>query len=123
MKKVYIIIGSILLVGLIGFGTVFAMNKLKAPKLNPDASDNASKQLSADELYSQAEAAFKDKKYDQAKELYMKAKDEYTKNPSDTSATRITDIDTQLNTIDMQQKYKDLELKNNSKPTLAPSGQ
>ena len=123
MKKVYIIIGSILLVGLIGFGTVFAMNKLKAPKLNPDTSDSASKQLSADELYSQAEAAFKDKKYDQAKELYMKAKDEYTKNPSDTSATRITDIDTQLNTIDMQQKYKDLELKNNSKPTLAPSGQ
>ena len=123
MKKVYIIIGSILLVGLIGFGTVFAMNKLKAPKLNPDTSDSASKQLSADELYSQAEAAFKDKKYDQAKELYMKAKDEYTKNPSDTSATRITDIDTQLNTIDMQQKYKDLESKNNSKPTLAPSGQ
>ena len=123
MKKVYIIIGSILLVGLISFGTIFVMSKLKAPQLSSDISNSAPKQLSADQLYDQAEAAFKDKKFDQAKELYTKAKNEYTKNPSDTSITRITNIDTQLNAIDMQQKYKDIESKYNSKPTLAPSGQ
>ncbi len=125
MLKRIIIKVSIPLVVIVAIGavTVITMRLLSVPQKNvvPENSHQGNKDIAADNLYRQTEAAFKAGDSTKAKDLFQKAKESYLKDPSEEALEKLANTESYLQTINLKEKGPPIV--DSTKLPLVKSGQ